>query len=351
MTDLPAYLALRGTERLLSALPRGAALALGDLMGRLAHRPLGVRRAAVDEHLRAAFPDRDPAWRRRVALGCYRHFGRELTALARLGRTDPERLAAEASGTDRVRDLVVDAAARGPGAVVVTGHLGNWELAGAVLAGLGVRVSAVVKRQGDPRVHRRLGRLRRGLGVEPVEMREASRRLPEVLRDGGVAALVADQDAGGKGIFVPFLGRPASTFRGPARLALRHGVPLLFGALVRDGGGYRAIARRVWDPDAGPAATDLRGTGLTAADRAARGTDGERDEAPDAGRPAPEPAAGGKPADRGPVRRLTLAWTSILEEEVRDRPEQYFWFHRRWKTRPPRIGAGADGYPDQESRG
>lgn len=325
MRELLEYLAIRGTEGAISALPRGAALALGDLLGRLSHGPLGVRRRAVEEHLRAAFPERDPAWRGRVALACYRHFGREVAALARLSRIDPGRLAREASETDRARDLVADAAARGPGAVVVTGHLGNWELAGAVLAGLGVGVSAVVKRQGNPRVHRRLERLRRGLRVEPVGMREAGRRLPEAFREGRIAALVADQDAGGRGTFVPFLGRPASTFRGPARLALRHGVPLLFGALVREGDGYRAIVRPVWDPE--------------------RGLAGGR---PTAHGPADGPAHG--PADRPPEEGLTRAWTSILEEEVRARPEQYFWFHRRWKTRPPRIGAGADGYPEQEAR-
>jgi KDO2-lipid IV(A) lauroyltransferase len=190
---------------------------------------------------------------------------------------------------------------------VVTGHLGNWELAGAVLAGLGFGVSAVVKRQGNRRVHRRLERLRRGLGVEPVPMAVAGRRIPGALSEGRVVALVADQDAGRKGVFVPFLGRPASTFRGPARLALEHRVPLVFGALVREAGRYRALARHVWSPDEGETAS---GAGRGPADP---------------GVPGP-----GRPGED----ELTGAWVAELERAVRERPGQYFWFHRRWKTRP-----------------
>lgn len=317
MKEAAAYGLVRALEAGLGALPGPAARAAGAALGRLARRPLGIRRRVVERHLAAAFPARGEAWLERTGRRCYAHFGAEAAALARMGRLDPARLASAAAGTGRTGATVRAAVEEGPGALVVTGHLGNWELAGALLSGLGFGVSAVVKRQANRRVHRRLQRLRRGLGVETVAMSAAGRRIPGALEAGRVVALVADQDAGRRGVFVPFLGRPASTFRGPARLARRHRVPLLFGALVRDGGRYRALARVVWSP--GDEATPS--SGADAAGPGAAGAPGETDDAPVPGEEA-----------------LTRAWVVELERAVRARPEQYFWFHRRWKTRP--VGGG-----------
>lgn len=291
MKDLLEYALARSLEAGIAAMPGRGARAAGGLMGRLAHHPLAVRREVVTRHLARAFPGRGEAWVEATARRCYLHFGREVGTLARARRLDPDELVAGSTGADRARRVLRSATGGDPpGVLVVTGHLGNWELAGAYLAGLGLDVSAVVRRQKNRRIHRRLVRLRRGLGVEPVTMSAAGRRIPEALSEGGVVALVADQDAGSKGVFVPFLGRRASTFRGPARLAREHRVPLVFGALVREAGGYRSLARTVWSPDAG--------------------------------RDPPDEDA------------LTRAWVAELECAVRKRSEQYFWFHRRWKTRP-----------------
>jgi len=305
MSDLPEYLAARALEGALSSLPERAGLALGAAAGGLA-RALGVRREVALRQVAAAFPGRGEAWVRGVVEACYRHYGREAAALARLSRVDPERLAGATAGTEQLAGALAagerpPAGRPGGGRIVVTGHLGNWELAGAVVAGLGYPVVAVVKPQANRRFDRRVEALRRRLGIETVPMAAAGRRLPAALAEGAVVALVADQDAGSRGVFVPFLGRPASTFRGPARLALREGVPLLFGKLVRDTAG---------GPDAGP------DPGAPA---------GYRMAAEEVERPEPGPGA---------EEELTRRWTSRLEEAVRERPGQYFWFHRRWKTRP-----------------
>lgn len=284
------YAGARGLEAAFSVLPAAAAVRAGGALGQLAWRPLGIRRGVVTRQIGAAFPDRSREWLRSTARACYRHFGREIAALARLGRIDPETLLARTAGVRRARDRYRKVAGGG-GAIVVTGHIGNWELAGAVLAAMGLPVTAVVRRQHNRRFDRHLRLLRRRLGIETVYMRQAARKLPGALASGAAVALVADQDAGSRGRFVTYLGRPASTFRGPSRLALRYDVPLLFGAMVREADGYRAILEEV------------EGGG----------------------------GSGGEEAERG----LTRRWVRRLETEVRARPEQYFWFHRRWKTRPP----------------
>ena len=112
------------------------------------------------------------------------------------------------------------------------------------------------------------------------------------LRAGRVVAFVTDQDARGSGVFVPFFGRLASTHRGPALMALRTGAPLFLGYGMRlPNGTYTGTIEEI---------TVSR--------------DGDMDDA---------------------VYRLTAAFTAKLEAVVRRAPEQYFWQHRRWKTRPP----------------
>lgn len=288
MSDLLEYAGVRLVETAAGLLPRRAAEAVGMALGRMACRPLGIRRGTVEAQIGLAFPDRPSAWVEDTARACYRHFGREFLALARLARIDPDDLVARTANPGEVRRVWRAAVPEGEGGIMVTGHLGNWELAGALVAALELPVAAVVKRQRNARFDRRLQGLRDRLGVEPVYMAEAARRLPGALEEGKLVALAADQDAGTRGVFVPFLGRPASTFRGPARLALRHDVPLVFGALVRHGDGYRAVISPVEPPSRGA----------------------------------------------GAERELTRRWVARFEEEIRRLPDQYFWFHRRWKTRP-----------------
>ncbi|MFQ5680188.1 MAG: lysophospholipid acyltransferase family protein, partial [Gemmatimonadota bacterium] len=271
-------------ERALAALPEEVAVRLGAGIGGVAYRPLRIRRGTVERQLRAAFPGRPERWVRAVARACYRHFGREAVATLRIGRAGPPALLERLVNPEEPAATYERCASAGGGALVVTGHLGNWELAGACLAALGLPVTAVVRRR-ETGAERRLAELRERLGIESVPMSAAPGRLRAALAEGRTVALVADQHAAARGIAVPFLGRPASTFLGPARLALALRAPLFFGALLREGSAYRAVLRPI---------------------------------------PAPEPG-------RGAERELTRRWVAVLEEAVRDHPEQYFWFHRRWK--------------------
>jgi KDO2-lipid IV(A) lauroyltransferase len=143
-------------------------------------------------------------------------------------------------------------------------------------------------------VDERLQQLRRNLGVETIYQGDAPSRVPRILRANGIVGIVGDQDARRSGIFVPYFGNLASTHRGPALFAMRLGAPVMSciarrlpGKEVR----YEVIGRRV----------NFQPTGNLDHD----------------------------------VRALTAELALRLENEVRLAPEQYFWFHRRWKTRPP----------------
>jgi Kdo2-lipid IVA lauroyltransferase/acyltransferase len=260
-------------------------------LGRLAYRRLRIRADLVEEHLRLAFPDGDEAWVRETAEASYVHLGREGLAMLRMSRLDAQDVV-DATIAPPSLDDVRAALDAGSGVVMVAGHFGNWELAAAGLAARGIPIDAVIQSQSNPYFDGMINRARARLGVTVIRRGGATRGAIEALNRGHVIGLVADQDARGAGVFVPFFGRPASTHRGAALLAIRSGAPLFLGmAIRRPDGRYEGRVQRI---------------------------------------PVPET---GEFEDR--VVALTAAFTRELEAAIREFPAQYFWHHRRWKTQPP----------------
>lgn len=281
-----------------SLLPERAALGCGEALGAAVGGLLRLRRADVHRHLGWAFPEATPSWRAAVARACYRHFGREAVATLRAARWSPEEIRARSTsaGFDDFRA----AAEAGNGAVLLTGHLGNWELGGAAIAARGVPLDVVGKGMSNRRFQEDLFALRARLGLRVIEMGDASRHALRSLAAGRVVALLGDQSAHGGGVLVPFFGRPAVTARGPALFALRSGAPIFVGFALRDEGPearYRMSLSRLSHTPSG---------------------DVERD-----------------------VVALTEAYVRALEGAVKAAPEQYFWHHRRWKGAPPGEPSGA----------
>jgi KDO2-lipid IV(A) lauroyltransferase len=285
------YALARSLEKAVSILPEGAADSFGATIGRRIH-DLGIRRDIVDENLRTAFPDAGDEWIKRTRLAAYEHLGREAAAMLRLSRLD-ENAVVERTVPVGWDDLS-EARSLGRGVILVTGHYGNWEIAAAAVASRGIPIGAIVRRQGNRLVDERLQQLRRKLGVETIYQGQAPSRVPRLLRSNGVVGIVGDQDARRSGIFVPFFGKPASTHRGPALFALRLGAPV-----------FSCIARRLPGSDV---RYEVRG------ERVQFERTGDLDH---------------------DVNALTAELARRLEKEIRLAPEQYFWFHKRWKTRPP----------------
>ena len=276
----------------LSLLPEAVALRLGEGLGWVAGAVIGVRRDVIEANLRRAFPTRPLAWRRRVARGCHRHFGREAVATIRLSRAGPQVITnrTEVLGFSELSQAYAD----GGGGIVVTGHMGNWEIGGAALASRGIPLDVVVRGQRNRLFDDDLTQTRGALGMRVIPQSKARSGVLRSLREGRVVALVADQDAGGSGLFVDFMGHAASTARGPALFALRTGAPLFLGVIVRERGfphRYTVHLERV------PVAVT-----------------GDRDR---------------------DVRAIVAAYTEKLAARIREHPEQYFWHHRRWKSTPP----------------
>lgn len=186
--------------------------------------------------------------------------------------------------------------ARGKGVVLVSGHYGLWEFVTAWLVRHGYQMTAVMRRQNNVAIDAWMESMRRTHGVEITDSGYALRDILRTLRKGHLLGLVSDQDAGDKGVFVRFFGELASTVGGPATIALKTGAPLMAVAMHpgRPHPPHRFEICEPWYPE-----------------------DFSDDEA---GRQA-----------------LTQAFTTQLETWIRARPEQWFWLHRRWKTRPPPV--------------
>jgi KDO2-lipid IV(A) lauroyltransferase len=291
------YLALRGALAAMRRLGIARAAAVGERVGRLGYRPLGIRRAVVERQLAAAFPELDPVELERIARAAYAHLGRVVVEAALLPLYGRERVLSMFDGADNW-DLVERARASGSGILFVTGHLGNWELGGADVAARGMPVDAVARHMANPLFDGYVTRTRERIGMRIVHDERAVAQVPRAIRAGrGVAMLTDQETAGLASTWVPFFGRPAKTPRGPAVFALRLRAPLIFACALRQPSGlYRLHVEAVPVERTG----DLDGD----------------------------------------VDRIVAAYTAILERWVRRAPEQYFWHHRRWKYPPPAAAAG-----------
>ena len=180
----------------------------------------------------------------------------------------------------------------GIGVVLISGHLGTWEI---LVQSMGARMkgAGIYKKIRNPYIDKWLRNLRENNGIKLVPM-EDSVQVVKMLKNGYWVGFGSDQNAGKAGIFVDFLNRKASTFQGPALMAYLTGSKMLvYSALSGENG--KVIIR----------VNDL---GII-----------NKKEFPDRD---------------SAIRAYTEKWTNALENEVRQFPEQYFWVHRRWRTKP-----------------
>jgi KDO2-lipid IV(A) lauroyltransferase len=290
-SDFPAYLLLRALVGLVSPLPRRVALGAGALLGRGVRDAFGLRREVADQNIAAAFPGMGPPERAALARRMYAHFGRVAVDSLRLTSGGPAAVMPFVRAVEG-ESLLRSQLARGRGAIVLAGHHGNWELAGAWAAGVGIPVTGVVKPPSNPWVADYVERQRRRMAIETIPMPEARANVPLALAAGRAVGLLADQGAIRSNTWVPFFGKPTQTAEGPGNFASRTGAPVLF--------------------------IDFRAE----ADGRYFGSIELLEESPQGDA-------------RELVVRLATQFRQRLEAAVRLAPEQYLWTHRLWGRQPP----------------
>ena len=281
-------------------LPRALALRVGALLGDLFYLLDWRDRGIALINLGIAFPDRTPAERRALLRASVRNLGRTAAEICHFGSLTAA----------TVRDYVtidepacwqaaLDRAAQ-RGTVILTGHFGNWELLAYACALLGHPISLVHRPMNNLLVDDAITAIRERAGTVSLTKKKAAKAALRALHRHQIVAIPADQNQTRRyGVFADLFGLPASTTPGPARLAMLSGAPVVPVFLVREGDSDRH--RIVVLPEVELVKTS------------------DRD------------------AD---VIENTRRCNAVFETMLRRYPEQWIWFHKRWKTRPigdPRI--------------
>ncbi len=300
--DYMVYLAVRLFAAIVNMFPREVnyrtARWMGDAMYFLDRRH---RRIAI-EHLRRSFPDWDEKRLRRTARKSMQsmvYLGLEVLYTTRLMHLTRWREFIRLRNCSPLLRILTE---RRTGAIMLTGHFGNWEVLGYTLATLGFPTFSIARRLDNPYLDRFILGVREKQGQTILDKRGAVARIPHLLENNEAIGFIADQDAGRKGAFVDFFGRKASTYKSIALLAMRYEVPVAVGSAKRLGNHFqfeleveRIILPEEW---------------------------ADKDD---------------------PIMWITQEYTRALEQVIRRTPGQYLWVHRRWKHRPRGEEPGPDG--------
>ncbi len=297
------YAAVRTWGALVNCFPVEANLRTARWMGRIWWLAVKRHRNLAIEHLRASFGTQySERELRQIARRSFEHFAQlYLVELVQVPRYISEWSWVRYCNIDElgpaVRPMLADR-----GVILLTGHFGNFELLGYTVARLGLPMHAVMRPLDNPLVNRLLERQREHGGLTLLHKKGVTDAAQAVIDRGGALAFIADQDAGRKGLFVEFFGRPASTYKSIGLLAIAKRVPVVVGYAARQGRGfrYKLVAQRVIQPEEWEAQAD-------------------------------------------PLRWITQTYTRALEDAIRLYPDQYLWVHRRWKHQPKvRTAAASD---------
>ena len=292
VADFAVYLVVRLLVCVLQSLSLRAGLALADRLAWLAYHLDRRHRLVALDNFAQAYPEMDEAGRDAAVRAIYRHCCRLVVEMLHM----PRRLHVQ-----RWPDFLewpepgrlLNALTSGRPLMLVTGHLGNWELGNFLLGLLGIRTSAIARKLDNPHLHRFIKRFRVRTEQTILDKHTDYPRIQAVLAEDGTLGVLADQDAGARGPFVPFFGRPASTTKAVALLALKNRalIVVLGVQKVAEPFRYRLTVEDLIPPE-------------------------EYSAHPDA------------------VTAITARFTVALERMIRRHPEQYFWLHRRWKHQP-----------------
>jgi KDO2-lipid IV(A) lauroyltransferase len=290
--DRIEYIALRVLVWLIGSLPRLLARSFGATLGSLAWHLLGRLRTTGMFNLGLAYPEKSVQEREQILRGVYRSLGWQLAEFCRLSAYTPS----EAPAFIRYEGLdhYLGARAKGRGVLVLTGHLGAWELSSFYHSLMGYPMSLVIRRLDNPLVDAYVNGIRCLHGNHVIHKDDFARGLLTAMHNGDTVGILMDTNmTPPQGVFVPFFGTDACTATAMARVALKSDAAVLPGFLVWHLEETRYVLHF------GPELELIRSS---------------------------DPQAD--------VVANTAQFAAVTEEWIRRYPDQWLWVHRRWKTRP-----------------
>ena len=289
---------LQGLTAAVRVMPLPRALSLGRTLGRLMRKLARKRYRVALKNLSIAFGSEMAAEEReRIARVCFEHFGMFAVESLKFGYLSKQEVARRISVDSEDLKRFEELMSLGKGCLLITGHLGNFEIAGRWITDRGYELYALARKARDRGTTDVMTRSRHRMGIKVITIDKSLKPVLAGLKRNACLAIICDQNA--RDVLVPFFGRPTGTVDGPARIALRMGAPMIFFCCVRDGkGSYRIHING-----------DYRA----------------------------EPT-GDMEAD---VIRVMTEVNRQLEEMIRLYPEQWLWFHDRWRSSPKIEGEHA----------
>jgi len=289
-----AYILIKLVVGFFRILPRKAALMIGSFLGRIAPYFVPKERRLAEKHLTMAFGnEKDNQEIRRLSRDIFRFLALNFVDMVRLNTMTTEEI--ERICIVHNIEFMQEAHSKGKGIIALSGHMGCWELMGSWLTTIGIKPYALARRLYDPRLERLLVDNRERGGMTVISRGENTREILRAFKQGHLVGMLVDQDTDIRGIFVDFFGQPAHTASAPALLSLRYGVPIVPLFIYRDNNHNHHIC--VGEP------LGIEPTG-----------DMEHD-----------------------IELLTASAAKVTENFIREHPEQWVWFHQRWKTKPPQT--------------
>ena len=289
-----AYILIMLVVKFFRILPRKTALTIGSILGRIAPYFVPGERRLAEKHLTMALGnEKSNKEIRRLSKDIFRFLALNFVDMVRLNTMTADEI--EKICVVHNIEYMQEAHNNGKGIIALSGHMGCWELMGSWLTTIGIKPYAIARKLYDPRLEKLLIDNRERGGMTVISRGGNTREILRAFKKGHLVGMLVDQDTAIKGIFVDFFGRPAHTASAPAFLSLRYGVPIVPLFIYRDDNHNHHIC--VGE------SLRIEPTG-----------DMEHD-----------------------IELLTVAAAKVTEDFIREHPEQWVWFHRRWKTPPPQT--------------
>ena len=273
-----------------SRLPNSVALAVGAGFGRLAFWLAATERSRACEQLQRCLNISDNWRATAIAKRCFENLGKNVVEFLRFPGMDASSL--QQAVTFEGASHIVEALARGKGAIILTGHFGNWELLAASISAQVAPLTPIVRELRSARLNALVSSYRAQAGYATIDRDTGLRSALRCLKRNQLLGIVADVDTKVNGVFVDFFGKLAYTPYSPVAIALKTGAAILPSFIIRQPDGtHRAII----EPPLALERTAVNEEELVI---------------------------------------NTQKFTNIIEGYIRRYPEQWVWMHERWKTRP-----------------
>lgn len=290
--DYFVYLIVRVFICLVQSMRYETCRAIAQGLAYFAAEVVGVRRKLVDENLRHAFPEMSALERRELTLKMWEHLFKLAIEAAHSPRKIHDvnwRKVVELDNVEQVHRMLCEDRPL----IFVTGHFGNFEIGGYLLGLLGYPTYTIARKLDNPYLNDFVEEFREITGQHILSKNDGAEPVMEVLERNETLTLLADQHAGRRGYWIDFFGRPASAYKAIAVMSLKYNAPVAV-----------CYATRLSDR---PMHFRMKIAGIY-----------------DPKKPIPGIES---------VKDITQWYSSLLEEGIREQPDQYWWIHNRWKSR------------------